>query len=71
MFCVLLATASTAYRDEDFEEFDEDEAEFDFEVSEELDLDDEGELLAIPCTVCTLTRLQKWMLTMRRRKTKR
>ncbi|XP_064389373.1 PAT complex subunit CCDC47-like isoform X2 [Halichondria panicea] len=41
VLCLLLVTASTAYRDEDFEEFDEDEAEFDFEVSEELDDDEE------------------------------
>lgn len=35
LLCALLVTAGSSYRDEDFEEFDDDEAEFDFDVSEE------------------------------------
>ncbi len=36
LLCVLIVTSGTAYRDEDFEEFDDEETEFDFDVSDEI-----------------------------------
>ncbi len=59
LLSALLATTGSAARDEDFEEFDDDEAEFDFDVSDE-NVEGLYKRLCVH-TMCTILACTEWL----------